>query len=838
MFTELIGWKFDPVSSLVTLIIGPILIYGAIVTRKFVRSSAKYVLDGVVYSLNKSLVHRAAETLTLKRYSRMQLAGQNQFLRVPSAIDVNLKIDDMFVPLVLEQQGLTEGYDHNTVLSAGSRIRIIGDPGSAKSSIAKKIFRDECKRAMLMPRRSRFPILLELRSFDIPANTKKKILETWLYDYIRNQLEKYEVYELQKCFDAFSATRGLPIILDGLDEVASSAYPRMEAAINGLSLRLNQLSDKNIILLTMRTQFHQQVSTSYSDTFPVVLSIRRFMPSDIYEFLQRWPFSTAKKAQDVVRIYNDLADRPTLREMCTNPLVLAMYVAQDQISGESVAPDSRTDFYQKVVEELLIKRRAKQIGAIESQSIIREQRQRILGLIGFRHLLDPNQTVNRIDWRFGISVVVEVAGLKTQQAVTCLRELSKETGLITEEQEGETFRFIHLTFCEYFAAFEAIQGQRNGWDMLVETHKKFGQIPALKTRLVEVLPFASALLPRHMRTKAIANVGESEDLHLLALTFLETKLYSHELWPKFLDSFQNNLLKTDEAEWNSEWLRKVHLFLVVASDAERSAAVLPGIIRSDGVLRFFQDFASKSASAIAKLISKYSEQDAAAAFRVATLCGIDIFRTLPEIVIERSDQPPFVAVALERSAREPEKTYEWASLFAEAGLRSSAAASVLSTWPQRPWRNDVNTMPRKFWWHIPEVVRPSHFTDCLTLGCAAHNPKQEITPALFELRQIPAPNLGFRSFVTMFLFRFGFLIFMVIYLAGITIFSSLTAAMRPLVPGHYMFMPIIDRYFNFKYALLIFSFIVGGYLYFYLGAWWRLRVYVTLLNRAQTSREF
>ena len=57
------------------------------------------------------------------------------------------------------------------------------------------------------------------------------------------------------------------------------------------------------------------------------MTLKSFSPSDIYEFLTRWPFKT-KKTLHITRIYNELTDRPTLREMCTNPLILAMYVAE------------------------------------------------------------------------------------------------------------------------------------------------------------------------------------------------------------------------------------------------------------------------------------------------------------------------------------------------------------------------------------------------------------------------------------------------------------------------------------------------------------------------------
>jgi hypothetical protein len=58
------------------------------------------------------------------------------------------------------------------------------------------------------------------------------------------------------CFDAYAITNGLLIVLDGLDEISTTLYPRAESAINGLSEELAKLGENNIIILTMRTQFH------------------------------------------------------------------------------------------------------------------------------------------------------------------------------------------------------------------------------------------------------------------------------------------------------------------------------------------------------------------------------------------------------------------------------------------------------------------------------------------------------------------------------------------------------------------------------------------------------
>src|SRR5207302_598992 len=106
---------------------------------------------------------------------------------------------------------------------------------------------------------------------------------------------------------------------------------------------------------------YQQIKDDFRDSIGQAVFVRPFKPTDIFEFLFRWPFKNNK--EDVVaQIYKDLTDRPTLREMCSNPLVLAMYVAEYESSAAPLTPESRTEFYKRVTEELLIKRRLQQTG--------------------------------------------------------------------------------------------------------------------------------------------------------------------------------------------------------------------------------------------------------------------------------------------------------------------------------------------------------------------------------------------------------------------------------------------------------------------------------------------
>ena len=186
----------------------------------------------------------------------------------------------------------------------------------------------------------------------------KKSGERFLRE-MRNRVASVEGYNMGQLFDSCLTTVGIILFLDGLDEVSGDNYPAISAALRGLSSLLAAKSDKNAIIITMRIQYYQEIQDQLSDDFPKVAYIRPFNPNEIYTFLTKWPFAD-RPQRNITRIYADLTDRPTLRTMCSNPLVLAMYVAKDQTQATGEVPESRTDFYRSVVDELLVLRRRRQ----------------------------------------------------------------------------------------------------------------------------------------------------------------------------------------------------------------------------------------------------------------------------------------------------------------------------------------------------------------------------------------------------------------------------------------------------------------------------------------------
>lgn len=455
------NWKFDIRTAIITLVAIPLGYYLLRIILKYLKSWSGYLLEGAMYWISRSVKHSLAGALTLRRYSRLQLTSRSQYLHVPSSLDIKLDIDRVYVTLTLENLGHQQGsFSHIDLLTVGNRIRVIGDPGSGKSSLIKRVFRDACNSAIRSPLKSRLPILLELKNLEVPDDVDE--LGDWFYKEMQSITKKSAVYQMGECFDSYAVTAGLLVLLDGLDEVATRNYPKVQNAINQLSEKLSQLSDNNIIVVTMRTQFHQQIKDAYRDSFAQAMFLKAFSPSDIYEFLTRWPFQQNAE-QHIPRIYKELTDRPT----------------------------------------------------------------------------------NSLEWSDAIRMIKKLMNCTENEAEAVFRDISKETGLITEERPRQSFRFIHLTFCEFLAAFEAVQGQDTGWANLINSHRTFQGLdqPQLQSRLIEVIPFACGLLPRIKRFEAIRNVADLGNSRLLALSFLETKLYNHPSWTVFVESEREHLLK-------------------------------------------------------------------------------------------------------------------------------------------------------------------------------------------------------------------------------------------------------------------------------------------------------
>lgn len=745
MLWELIGgWTFDFKTAIVTLLLAPVAFHLMGILKTALTHWASYLLEGILYWVQRAANRSLAGTLTLKRYARLRLAGDTRYLLVPSRLNFTLDIDDMFVKLELVQTGGRTGiFDHRNVLTVGNRIHVMGDPGSGKSTLVKRLFRDACVEAIRRPSRSRLPILLELKQLVVPKGGTAQS-EEWLFEELRRLVSAEGVYKMSECFDVCAKSHGLLVCLDGLDEVSTQQYPVVFRAIVRLSEVLTRHSAENVIVLTMRTQFYEQIQNDFRELGSQALLLRSFAPSDIFEFLRRWPFASDRE-KHIARIYGELTDRPTLREMCSNPLVLAMYVGNAQSDGHVAAPESRTEFYRVVTEELIMRRRLRQLGSTSAHTAMREQREQILGRLAFHHMLDEGQAINSLLWKDAIATTMEVVKCPEAEAEALFREIARETGLVTEERLGERFRFIHLTFCEFLAAQEATDGQPTGWKDLLAHHEKFtlhGSRVHMRTRLLEVIPFACGLMARVQRPSAITDVAALGDNALLARCFLETKQYDHDVWPVFVARQRASLIGARTDDGRDDWLRKLHLFNVVVKDANEASVHLPVAGPGVDLDELFHTLVDTERKNLAALFAAYAKEDAVAALRLAELSRLDMAIEMPEIVLASCDQSPFLALAAEKAVTpEVDSRDRWATLIAESALRATLVGwSLAAMKPNEAAHKLLAQSPAAKHWFRSGSLDESAYTQLLTLALRSESAADSTTKYTDVVRPIVAPG--------------------------------------------------------------------------------------------------
>lgn len=670
-------------SVIITVVALPVLYFLLRKLSKFLQKNLGKALDVALWVLGRVFQRSMARHVDFKRYARIQLEKASfRYLNTPGRFGVALETDRIFVPLTFEtvtgELQTTEGLQ-----KLGNRLRIVGDPGSGKTSLTKKMFREDCKNAVNNSRVARrLPIFIELKSFLPPKNiTSESTLGKWALAKLKEQVTAVQGFSMAELFDSYTGEYGLDVFLDGLDEVASQSYERTAKAINELSRLLANKSGANRIILTMRVQFHQQVHSAFDDEFPPVVQIQPFSPGDIYTFLTRWPFRS-DHSSNITRIYSDLTDRPTVRDMCTNPLVLAMYVANDQDSEmQSRSADTRTAFYNQVVEELLVTRRSRQLG-VTARSALREQRESILGRLALENLANPDNPANVVPWTRAIEIIMSTYNSTRDLAITHLHELERDTGIISEERPNESLRFIHLTFCEYLAAKEYAQGRKDGWAELIASHSMFSSSdqPQLRTRLVEVIPFTIGLLARSQRPEALSDVVRLKDQPILGRCLLETQLYDSDAFQVYWKSESDYLINIEDSNLDhtgGEWLNRLHLFNVVLSDQAQWAAIYARPVPIS-LGEMFNQIVAKDRDRLTKVFSSYASQDPAASFRLAEATGVNLIMEHPSLIVDNIANPPFMDIAVERAQRQSEHIVNWALAFTEGSFRSPLVAARLN----------------------------------------------------------------------------------------------------------------------------------------------------------------
>jgi hypothetical protein len=545
-----------------------------LVYRRFKRSGAqeiesfsRYAIQGIKYYIGHFVRRQLAAQLTLRQYARLHLRSSGREMLVPATYSVRLKTDQAFVPLLLrgslqEQISYTDLLDH-----PGQRTMALGEPGSGKSSLFKRLFRDACWRAASSPGQSAVPIFFELRNLSKAIKPDKPISGHDLFVELVTSLKQSAVYRAARAVEDLSHGAGFFILLDGLDEVSSAQSSRVVEAIVELNTYLAETAPQSALLVSSRTQYFFSIPRRELEEIFEVFTIRPFSVGDIYKFLLKWPFNENRR-ENITRIFSRLRHLPSLTEMCTNPLALSMLVARDQQTGGTDLPETRSRFYNSLMDELILRRRSRREGSPTGTQHLGDTRRAILGRVCLHHLLSREENPNSIPIGRFIEAI-RSCRYGGSDVVASVNELANDTGLFAWEREGETMRFMHLSLCEFLAALELVELGDEGWDHLLPLlpENDSSETKLWEVRLSEVVAFGAGLAPRSLRAKILGDLADRARRQLLLKAIVEVQAYDDALAVQAIQAECADILEYSPDEWNPEWFARLRSLITVLRDA-------------------------------------------------------------------------------------------------------------------------------------------------------------------------------------------------------------------------------------------------------------------------------
>jgi len=365
-------------------------------------------------------------------------------------------------PEEVRQRETVESLSLTEALKGNDKMVILGAPGSGKTTFMRYLaltFAQELSSERLGVKEDRIPVLITIQDIVEDLSSDNTIADI-LSKHINSDLQ----LDLPDGYFLLYLEQGRCIVLfDGLDEVAS-VRQRGEVA-EKVRLFAN-LYNENRYIITSRIAGYREIQRLPESDFAHV-TIKDLDDDQIRDFAGKWyeamfPFEAGARAQDLVEA---IERSSKVKQLAINPLMLTIMAVVHRSSAE--LPNERIKLYDLCTDALLFtwqrERGRPRLTDIQRRLIPdNEVRRRLEQLAYWMHSQAPKEFHGQMHVRYA-RLCSEMAEQLIQrrkmdpdeaeaEAEHFLEYIRQNTGVLLE-RGTELYAFVHLTFQEYFAAW-------------------------------------------------------------------------------------------------------------------------------------------------------------------------------------------------------------------------------------------------------------------------------------------------------------------------------------------------------------------------------------------------
>jgi len=315
----------------------------------------------------------------------------------------------------------TNGFIEDLLDNNITRIRILGQGGSGKTTTLEYLLYKDASNWLENPSNSKIPVLISLANLNsketvVESIAKKINVDT---DYVEELLE----------------TNELKIYLDGLNEIVESRESK-KIKLQEIATLLEDYPNLNVII-TDRYEFDNYQNNMFNvKTF----LIQKLTKEQIKEFVEKYCYYSIEQSAHVLNI---LKSKNNIQELLIRPLVLTRAI--EIIKIENDLPEKEGQIIEKFLDILL--RREKD-----------EKKDPLLNINSFKLLLSyaaneiwqnykSNAPVHEFTFNKMLVDAAEKFGLEKSNAGYVSR-IGYELEILSKNDEH--IQFFHQTYIEYF----------------------------------------------------------------------------------------------------------------------------------------------------------------------------------------------------------------------------------------------------------------------------------------------------------------------------------------------------------------------------------------------------